>query len=76
MPLLQTTYLTKSFQKRKMLNVLIFISQFVKNCQLCHRSLTLITVIVIVICIVFGNVCLSLSLSEDGYDDADAYEDE
>ena len=64
MPLLQTTYLTKSFQKRKMLNVFIFISQFVKNCQLCHRSLTLITVIVIVIVIgiVFVNVSLSLSV--------------
>ena len=38
------------------------------------RLLILITFIVIVICIVFGNVCLSLSLSEDGYDDADAHE--
>ena len=63
MPLLQTTYLTKSFQKRKMLNVLIFISQFVKNCQLCHRSLTLITVIVIVIVIVIGIVFVNVSLS-------------
>ena len=40
------------------------------------RLLILITVIVIVICIVFGNVCLSLSLYEDGYDDADAHEHE
>ena len=37
------------------------------------RLLILITVIVIVICIVFGYVCPSLSLSEDGYDDADAH---
>ena len=67
MPLLQATYLTKSFQKRKMLNVFIFVSH-----EFSTRSLTLNTVIAIVICIVFVNIYLSMY--ENGYDDAVAHE--